>query len=262
MLRHAHLARPVAGFGGHAHMLGADADGRRPVLRRDLPADQVHLRRADEACDEEVARACGKAPAGSRPARYCPRAAPRSCRPWSSLRPGRGSRRSSSWPAACAARRFPDASPRAAPRRGSTAARRRGTPRLAHDGPPDGDALALTARQLPGPPVEVIGEVQRLPPPPRPGGSARPASSLAMRIGKAMFLRTAHVRVERVGLEHHGKAAPCGRHRSRPPRRCGSRRRSRPPAPRSGAEAWTCRSPRGRRRPRTRRLRWSGRAAG
>jgi hypothetical protein len=56
MLRHAHLARPVAGFGGHAHMLGADADGRRPVIRRDLPADQVHFRRADEACDEEVPR--------------------------------------------------------------------------------------------------------------------------------------------------------------------------------------------------------------
>jgi hypothetical protein len=86
--------------------------------------------------------------------------------------------------------------------------------RLAHDGPPDGDALALTARQLPGPPVEVVGEVQDF------RRRLHPAFLLGgVELGHAQregdVLAHAHVRVERVGLEHHGKAAPCGRHHGR-----------------------------------------------
>jgi hypothetical protein len=56
MLGHADGALPGALGRGDIDMLGPDADGRRPMLRRDRPFDQVHLRRADEARDERVAR--------------------------------------------------------------------------------------------------------------------------------------------------------------------------------------------------------------
>jgi hypothetical protein len=61
---------------------------------------------------------------------------------------------------------------------------------LAHDGATDRDPLALTARQLAGPAVEVIGEIEHLRRIAESRRSISALSSFAMRSGKAMFLRT------------------------------------------------------------------------
>ena len=78
--------------------------------------------------------------------------------------------------------------------------------RLAHDGAADGDALALAAGELAGPAVEIVGEVEdagRL-------GHLPVDDRLVLarhlqREGDVVAHR--HVRVERVGLEHHGELA-------------------------------------------------------
>ena len=78
--------------------------------------------------------------------------------------------------------------------------------RLAHDRAADGDALALAAGELARLAVEIVGEVQR----------RRRLAHLALddvRLlaghleGEGDVAAHAHVRVERVGLEHHGEAA-------------------------------------------------------
>ena len=77
---------------------------------------------------------------------------------------------------------------------------------LAHDGAADGDALALAARQLAGATVEKVGQVE----------DARGFGDLAVhhhlvlaghlqREGDVVAHR--HVRIERIGLEHHGQLA-------------------------------------------------------
>ena len=84
--------------------------------------------------------------------------------------------------------------------------------RLAHDGAADGDALALAAGELPW----ACG---------RDSGSSWRRSRRLVDLGVALRLGHAgeaqreghvvahrHVRVERVGLEHHGEAALVGRH--------------------------------------------------
>ncbi len=83
--------------------------------------------------------------------------------------------------------------------------------RLAHDGAADGDALALPAGEVARPPVEIGGELQRL------RGAAHAAVDLGLvRLGEAQaeghVLVDAHVRIERVGLEHHGDVALGRRH--------------------------------------------------
>ena len=78
--------------------------------------------------------------------------------------------------------------------------------RFPDDGTADGDALALAARELPRPPVEILGEVE----------DARGRFDLAVDLGLGLtrhaqsesdVLAHAHVRIERVGLEHHRQAA-------------------------------------------------------
>ena len=88
----------------------------------------VHLRRADEARDEQVGRP--RVELARRPDLHAARrrSAPRCDRRASSPRPDRASRRSSSPTAADAAASARRASARAARRRGSTAARRTGRP--------------------------------------------------------------------------------------------------------------------------------------
>ena len=85
-------------------------------------------------------------------------------------------------------------------------------PRLAHDGAADRDALALAAGELAGLAVEELA---------RSAGSRRRRATRARSPAcgapivsrpKERFLRTRHVRVERVGLEHHGEPALGGRH--------------------------------------------------
>ncbi len=77
---------------------------------------------------------------------------------------------------------------------------------LAHDGAADGNALALTARELARLAVEIFGEVQR-------GGSLRHFGlDLGLRHAchleaEADIVPDTHVRIERVRLEHHRKAA-------------------------------------------------------
>jgi hypothetical protein len=70
---------------------------------------------------------------------------------------------------------------------------------------------------------------------------------------KAHVFGHRHMRIKRVGLEHHRHAAFADQHRvtSRAPIEICRRRF--PPTPRSSAKAWICRSPRGRQRRRTRR---------
>ena len=78
--------------------------------------------------------------------------------------------------------------------------------RLAHDGAADGDALALAAGQLPRLALHEFGmrriSAARL--------TRRCVSALSlpvMRRPKEMFSLDRHVRIERVGLEHHGDTA-------------------------------------------------------
>ena len=70
----------------------------------------------------------------------------------------------------------------------------------------DGNPLALAARELAGPPIQVVGQVQR------PGRRIDTAVLLglvdpghAQREGDVLPHR--HVRIKRVGLEHHRQAA-------------------------------------------------------
>ncbi len=77
---------------------------------------------------------------------------------------------------------------------------------LAHDGPADGDALALAAGELLGPAVEQRFELQDR------GRAAYALGDLRRRRAghaqaEAHVLAHGHVRIERVGLEHHGDAA-------------------------------------------------------
>ena len=77
---------------------------------------------------------------------------------------------------------------------------------LAHDGAADGDALALAAGKLLGLALQQLVELQDAR---RLGdcASISPCGTPASRSAKAMFSRDRHMRIERIGLEHHGDAA-------------------------------------------------------
>ena len=135
--------------------------------------------------------------------------------------------------------------------------------RFAHDGAADGDALALAARKLARAAVKVVGQVQDLGRafdplvllglgPSRPSSAGRRCSCAPSCAGKA----------HSSGTPSPGRAWPGGRAVASLPSIVDDAARWYPPAPRSGAAGWTCRSPRGRRRRRTRRPRWSGRRRG
>ena len=69
---------------------------------------------------------------------------------------------------------------------------------------PDGNPLALAARKLARAPVEVVGKVQNfggLRHPPILFGFVEPGHAQR----KGDILAHAHMRVERIGLEHHGQ---------------------------------------------------------
>ena len=77
---------------------------------------------------------------------------------------------------------------------------------FAHDGAADGDALALAAGQGAGLAIEIGGKVQRA------GGVFDLAIDLGLRGFRHLeregdVVAHAHMRIERVGLEHHGEAA-------------------------------------------------------
>ena len=79
--------------------------------------------------------------------------------------------------------------------------------RLAHDGAADGDALALAAGEVARPAVEQGVELQHLAPPRARAGRPRPSSALVNLQAEGHVLADVHVRIERVGLEHHGDLA-------------------------------------------------------
>jgi len=83
--------------------------------------------------------------------------------------------------------------------------------RLAHDGPPDRDALALSAGKFARLSIKIGRQVQRC------GGRFHLAVDLrARQPGHLQAERDvaadAHMRIERVRLEHHRQAALCRRH--------------------------------------------------
>ena len=83
--------------------------------------------------------------------------------------------------------------------------------RVAHDRAADGDALALAARELAGPAVEQAADLQHA----RGLGDARldlGARHPGVLQPEGEVLAHAHVRVERVGLEHHRQPAIGRRH--------------------------------------------------
>jgi len=81
---------------------------------------------------------------------------------------------------------------------------------LLDDGPTDGDALALAARELRGTALEQLGNLQNFGSPRDPRLDLR-FRELLVDEPEAKVLVDAHVRVERVGLEHHRHSAR-GRH--------------------------------------------------
>ena len=87
---------------------------------------------------------------------------------------------------------------------------------IAHQGAAHGDALALAARELGGPPVQQMADLQHL-------GDPRDRR-IALRLGHAAHLHAEgdipgdrHVGIERVGLEHHGDVALGGMQLVDPP---------------------------------------------
>ena len=83
---------------------------------------------------------------------------------------------------------------------------------LPHDGAADGDALALAARQVLGLALQQRVRAAGCWPPPSPCASRSSLGTPARRRAKPMLSAHRHVRIERVGLEHHGQAAFGRRH--------------------------------------------------
>jgi hypothetical protein len=82
--------------------------------------------------------------------------------------------------------------------------------RIAHDGPAHGDALPLATGQFARPAVEIGFKRQNLGRPPHLPVDlfGRDAAQLER---ESHILRDGHMRIERVGLEHHGDVAILGR---------------------------------------------------
>jgi hypothetical protein len=106
---------------------------------------------------------------------------------------------------------------------------------LLDDGPPDGDALALPARELRGLAVEIGLQLQ----------DARGLRDARIAVGGGQAVDPhaevhvpahRHVRVERVGLEHHGHVALGGREPRHVPPADGHAPRARPLQPRDDAQ--------------------------
>ena len=77
---------------------------------------------------------------------------------------------------------------------------------LAHDGPADGDALALPAGKLPRFAVHKLLQLQHARRFLDPLGDLGPGHAAHPQTEAEIF-RDRHVRIERIGLEHHGDAA-------------------------------------------------------
>ena len=172
--------------------------------------DQVHLGRADEARDEQVARAVDRGPAACRPARSRPALQHHDLvgqRHRLDLVVGDVDHRRRRAPGA--ARRSRAASARAARRRGSTAARRTGRPSGSRTmARPIATRWRWPPDSWPGRAVEVVGRGCRMPRRVRDLlVDRRLRHRRAILSGKAMFSPHRHVRIERVGLEHHREAA-------------------------------------------------------
>ena len=232
-----------------------------PCSPRRVALDEVHLRRADEAGDEQVVRLVVELERRCRPARCCRRSARRSVGHGHRLDlvvgdVDHGGRRAAGAVRVISSRICTRS---AASRLDSGSSNRKalGSRTMARPmatrwrWPPESCARLA---------VEIVGEVER----------SRAAFATFWSISsfgwpghlqaEGDVVAHGHMRIERVGLEHHGEAALGRRHvghvdavdHDLAARWC-------PRARRSGAAAWTCRSPRGRRRRRTRRRRWRGR---
>ena len=86
--------------------------------------------------------------------------------------------------------------------------------RVAHDGAADGDALALAAGELRRLAVEQVLDLQDFARASRTLASISALGGLRQLQPEGHVVVDVHVRVERVGLEHHGDAA-LGRRRGR-----------------------------------------------
>ena len=85
---------------------------------------------------------------------------------------------------------------------------------LTHNRTANGNPLALAAGKLSGTAVKIIGKVQnrrRFLDPPRLLGPVQPRHAQ----GEGNVLANRHMRIERIGLEYHGKAALGRRYRRR-----------------------------------------------
>ena len=79
--------------------------------------------------------------------------------------------------------------------------------RLAHDGAADRDALALAAGKLPRLALQQLGSMRRM-----SAAALDPPGDVGLGVAghaqaEAQILLDRHVRIERIGLEHHGDAA-------------------------------------------------------
>ncbi|ENN87522.1 hypothetical protein RHSP_44117 [Rhizobium freirei PRF 81] len=206
MLGNQHFPLPVTRTCRQQHMLRPDADGVAAEALGISALDEIHLRRADETGDEEIARAAIEF---QRRTHLLDIAAVEHD---DLVGHGHGldlivrhidHRRLQLLMQLADFESHVDAQRRVQVRQGLV--EQEGC-RLAHDGAADGDALTLTAGKLARLALQIVREVQ----------DARGIRDLLVDFRlrhirhferKSDVLAHAHMRIERVGLEHHGKAA-------------------------------------------------------
>src|SRR3984957_8939889 len=206
VLGEANLRRPLAGGRRYVSMFGPNADRLRAALGGGRALDQVHGRRADEAGDEQPV---GPVVEIERRADLSDRAAVKH-----HDLIGHGHRLDlivSDVDHRCLERfvKLADLNSHLHAQRCVEVGKRfieQERLRLAHDRAPDGDALALAAGKLARLAIEVIGEVQG-----RRGLAHLLLDDVCLLSGhlerEGDVAAYAHMRIERVGLEHHGEPA-------------------------------------------------------
>ena len=208
-------------LGPHADRDGIAADGNARLNAGPAPvqsefqrrafaeccSEHVHLRSAEKARRRSGCADANRGRSASRSARLRPRAGRRSCRPSSSLRPGRASRKSWSSRAGGAARtislRIFTRSSASRLDSGSSNRNAFGSLTIAR---PIATRWLCPPESCDGLSLEQMGDLQDV-------GRARNAlgdlrlGNLMANEAEAQILAHAHMRIERVGLEHHRHAA-------------------------------------------------------